>query len=100
MSVEVHQRPPRTAMPRADDVDSGMTAGVLGPADRRVVLDLEAEPRQRVADEACAFFVELPGRVDSRDLHEPRRELDGLVGERVDLCDDPIDHRTHLTLNS
>ena len=50
----------------------------------RVILDLEAAPRERVADEARAVLVVLARRIDGRDADQLRREGDGLVGERVD----------------
>ena len=54
VAVQVDERAQRSSAPGADDVEARVRAGVLGPPFRRVVLDVEAARRERVADEARA----------------------------------------------
>ena len=47
VAVQVDERAQRASAPGADDVDARMGARVLGPPFRRVILDVEAERRER-----------------------------------------------------
>ena len=95
MAVEVDERMRVPAGPGGDNIDARVRLGMFGSPLGGVIFDREAEAAQPIADEAGAFLVQLPWRIDGGEADQIGGEGDGFVGQAVDGGENAVGDRWH-----